>query len=300
MSGTVKIFKDSDTVGRHGLPADFPYLDGVFISSLIDLDFKERASAVYTAVTSRKPDENAFSFLEGVDEPASVVTFDDGLAAVELSDGKTASFYDYVFDKTDLFGMVASVISIVVSVVCDLISGGAIDPSEKVIFACPFNDGLIPLSLLIAKKTGVPIEMICAGDLKPDDSLFGGLYLSQVVEAEIDEVISDFYDEYSYPVDPLSALSLIALDNYLADYDDNSFAVFFALVSPYLYSRRILKDVTGKNEISTDKAERALYLETALDIPDCIKNKKMPPFFNEKPLISAETALTLIKCADKI
>ena len=295
MNKTVKLFKQTINIGGSFLPADFPYFDGVFISSLLDLDFYGRIVAVYEGITKRKLDKKNFEGIKNAQYPASVVSVDDGLNLLELFDGSVADYSDYIFDKSDLLGEISSIIAVFFSAYCDLIESGQLDVGQKFNIALTQSDANFLLALFIAKKIGLPIGVITVATLKPVNVKIKDCFFSSFNENEIDDVISEFFEEYDYPLDVVSAESFIPLVEYVNSYDDERLFLMPALISPYKFTRKVLKAITNKNELSIDKAERLLYNETAMEIPLCIENNKDLKFYAKRKSLAFQDVLQIIK-----
>ncbi|MBR5438824.1 MAG: hypothetical protein IKV61_01205 [Clostridia bacterium] len=295
MSKYIKLFKQSINIGGSFLPADFPYFTEAFISKLCESDFCERITLVYEAVSNRKLSQQAFKNLENAQYPASVVSVDDGLNLIELFDGSNAEYGDYIFDKSDLLGEVSSFIAVLFSAYCDLIESEQLNLGNKFNVALTQSDSTLLLSAFIAKKIGLPISVITIATTKPIKDAIKGCYFYSFSESEIDEVIGDFFDEYDYPLDVVSAESFIPLVSYLSDCDDENLFLMPALVSPYKFTRRVLKAVTGKNEIDVLKAERLLYSETAMEIPSVISSNNNAKFFAKRKSIPLQDVIQIIK-----
>jgi hypothetical protein len=99
------------------------------------------------------------------------------------------------------------------------------------------------------------------------------------------ELYSKLFERVSkdtdYIFDPISIRGLIAEDEYYSDYEDGKVTVVLSLISPYKFARRIYKTLTGKNEISVEKAINGVYNETAIEVPNGIINGETTPFYKE-------------------
>ena len=292
MSKYIKLFNQTTNIGGSFLPADFPYLNEQFISKLCESDFLERITTVYELITNRKLKNNAFNGIKNAQYPASVVSVDDGLTLLELYDGDSADYSDYIFDKSDILGEVASLISVLYSAYCDHVESGQLNLGENFNISLTQSDATFILASCIAKKMGLPISVITVATFKPQKYTFKGLYFLDFNESEIDDVISEFFEEYDYPLDLISAESFIPLVSYLNDYDDGNLFLMPSLVSPYKFTRRVLKAITNKNVLDVEKAERLLYNETAVEVPNAIQNNK---FFAKRNTLSLENVIQILK-----
>ncbi len=288
------INKNYIEVGGYKLPADFKYLEKDYLLSLVNNDFTSNVKEVYSKISGREFNFNCY--VDNLD----IFSLDESICGIDFSNGKNLKYSDFIFDNKDFSGNIYSLISLFVASYIDLVGAEIINMFEEVNFSLPANDGVFVLALYIAKKMGLPIGTIIVGGEKPNNFIIKGLYYSSFSESEVEEILDVFYDEYDTVLDTISTLSICALDSFYNSYDDTNLTVLIILSSPYLFSRKILKVITGKGEIDTLKAIDKLYYETSLEIPECIKNNEVPLYYNEKVILPFETALTLIKTISKV
>ena len=281
--------------GRYKLPAEFPYLTREFITSLSDLTFQERIEKIYFFLSGKKLDETAFSKLDNAEFPLSLVTVDHGLAVLELNDGYSANYIDYIFVNDGGVGEVLSLSSIIISAYVDLVYGGMLNNGET--FNLCFNgaDGRLLLASYVCKLAKLPINTLIIGTDKPVLKTLNDAYIQQLQKGDCEVLISGVFEELDYLLDPVSAVGLVSYDLYYDDYEDDKLTVLLALASPHLFSRQVLKTVSGINEISVEKASEKLSELSALDIPSNIKNKKIQAFFAINSPITLNDALDIIK-----
>ena len=294
MSKYIKLFKQTIKIGGSFLPADFPYFDNAAISNLIGCDFTERVKTVYELITNRKFNSEFLSSVKVAQYPASVVSVDDGVNLLELIDGQSADYTDYIFDKTDLLGKIASIIAVLFSAYCDLVESGQLELNQKFNIALTQNESAFILASIIAKKIGLPIGLITVATLKPVNLKVNDCYFEDFSESEIDDVISEFFEEYDYPLDPISASAFIPLVSFVNDYDDDGVFLMPMLISPYKFSRKVLKAITGKNQLDVSKAERMLYNETAMEIPSVFTSDNTKKFFAKPNIIEFNEVLQVL------
>lgn len=282
-------------VGGYKLPADFKYLDKAFLSGLIGKDFSEKVKSVYSKFSDRIFNFEDFSnFLE-------VSIIDDSICAIDFSTLKNANYNDFIFDNSDLFGQVSSIISYITASYLDLVESNVINLFEEVNFATPLNDGLFMLSLYIAKIIGLPINTVIVGCETPINETLKNVYFDYFSSEEIEDIIGVFYDEYGIAVDFISALSICAMDSYYDNYiDDNRLLVTLLISSPYLFSRKVLKAITGEVELSVSRALEKLYLETSSEIPESIVSNEIPPYYVQKEKLPYNIAISFIKALSKV
>ena len=89
-------------------------------------------------------------------------------------------------------------------------------------------------------------------------------------EEECVDTISDFMDEYGYPLDPHTAVAIKVADENLAD---RPMAVL-STASPYKFPAIVYEAMTGKTENDAFKASEKLQIETAMPIPEQILELK--------------------------
>ncbi len=281
-------------IGGYTLPADFKYLEKDFLISLINKDFAFKVKSVYSKVSLRE-----FSFDLDI-EALQIFSLDDSLCGVDFSTLSNASYLDFIFDKSDLFGQVCSVISLVTASYLDLVEGEVIGLFEEVNFAVPSCDGVLALAVYVAKKIGLPIGALIIGGEKPVDFTVTSVYYSSFTPNEIDDIIDVFYDEFDMVIDPISALAISSMDGYYDKYEDDNLCVFLTVTSPYLFSRRLLKIVTGKGELDVKRAIQKLYFETSLEIPSSIENGKIPSYYVSSELLPFSESISFIKKLSKV
>lgn len=296
----VTIFNENVKIGGYILPTDFAIIDRKLLNDLYNLDFYEGYKRVYELISGRLLTESSFNNLQGLDMPLSVVTFDNNISSLELFDGKNANYNDYILDSSDLFGKICSVVSFLALAYVDLEVSNIIKRGESINIACPSEDFILPLSIFIAKKCGLPIETSIYGSLKNIDIIEKYTYFSKITEDEENELISLFFDDYGYLFDPLSARGFIAQDNFYEDYEDGKHTLILSLVSPYKYSRRIYKVLTGKNELSVEKAIKGVYNLTAMEIPNGMLEGEISPFFAVSDSELEKEVFNLLKNANKV
>ena len=281
-------------VGGYSLPADFQCINTAFLSSLQDMAYFDRIRVIYKHILGAELPKNAFSNLEDAEFPASVVSIDQGLAVLELFDGLSANYTDYIVTESKQSEIVSLTATIISSYV-DLAFGGVINLGDKINLALNGEDGRILLSAYFSKKVGLPIDMILVGANKPVSDVIKGVYFESPLDGDISTLISGLYDELDYLLDPLSAYGLVSYDLYYDDYDDDRVTLLTCLASPYLYSRQVLKHAFSVNEISIDKAIKKLNMLTGIDIPSKIDDNTVQPYFKINSELSCKDAIEIIK-----
>ncbi len=268
---TVNLFNER-LVGRYNLPTDFVSIDDSFLENLIDKDFKLRIKITYEYLTNRKFLKEFEEIFEGEFDVVSVI--DDVLGFMDLSVLENAEFNDFIFDKQDLFGRICSFISVLTATYVELLACEIIVLGEEINLAISGINGFFVLASYIAKRIGLPLNVIICGIEKSVDFTIKSLFLQNFIKNEIEDCIYDFYDEYGYALDENEAVSYIALNEFYNAYDEVNFTLILKENSPYYNARKILKTITGKAVLDNKKAINELFLETAEEIPSVIQNGK--------------------------
>lgn len=284
----------NEKIGGYKLPADFKCLSLDFLKSLTDLSFQERIVSIYQFVLNKTIPETFFESIDLAEYPANVYGVDDEISVLELFDGNTLTFLDYAFGNS-LEEKVSSLAFAIVSAYVDLCDSKIVNFGEKINIVADASNGIIALSLEFAKRIKLPIETLILGVDKLCDSTLKGVYFNASLDGEVEEIISMFYDETDYLLDPVSANGLVAYDYFYSDYEDDKISLLIALNSPYLFARSLLKTITGINEISVDKAIKKLCEFTAIEVPSSIENGGVQPFYKKNNEILVKDALEIIK-----
>ena len=281
-------------VGGYYLPADFQCITLDFLSSLENLSFEDRISSIFTKIFGENLANGVFDALKNSEFPASVISIDQGLAVLELFDGSSASYIDYmpsVSKNTEILFFTAVLISSYV----DLLSGGIIFSGDKINIAFNGDDGRILLSAWFAKKVGLPINVLLVGAENNLDIDLDGVYIETPMDGDISTLISGLYEDTDCLLDPISTYGLVSYDLYYSDYEDDLVTLVIGMASPYLFSRQVLKQAFNINEISIDKAISKLNALTAIDIPLGLQDKTLQPFYKLNTNFSLKNAVEIIK-----
>lgn len=281
-------------IGWYNLPADFQCLDVDYLEGLKDKDFEERINELYYRFTGKSLNSDAFSRIYS-EYPATVVSVDDTICALELFDGKTANYKDYFYDNTSCQGQVVSLAITLISAYIDMVDSEIINMGEKINVALDLSDGRWLLAINLLKYAKLPIDTAIFGVNSPVDSILKGYHFEQVFEGEIEEITKAFFEETDYVLDPISASGMVACDLFYSDYEDDNMTLLVSLVSPFLFARKVLKSLENINEISVDKAIKTLSMITALEIPKQIEDKTLLPFYSNDCDFSLKDALKIIK-----
>ena len=296
----VKLFNENLEIGGYILPTDFVCINESLIKNAQNLDFFDAYKLIYEYISESKLPADAFANLSGVEMPLSIVNFDENLSAVEMFDGKNAVYTDYIVDNSSIFTKICSLVTVFILCYIDMVNLEIINANEKVNFSLPSCDFLIPLSLYVAKKCGLPINKILLGSTGYDSNIVKDFFLSTITEEDENDAISIFFEEEGYLFDPISIRGLIAQEDYYSDYEDNKTTVVLSLISPYLFARRIYKILTYKNELNIQKAINGIYNETAMEIPESLNSGDIEPFYKEPCDNELKDLLNLIKSSNKV
>lgn len=282
-------------IGWYNLPADFQCLDLNYLDSLKDKSFEDRIIDLYSRFTGKILPQNAFENLIDCEFPASVISVDDTICALELYDGKTLNYNDYIYDNSTIHMEVISLAITIISAYVDLFDSEIIEIGENINVACDLSDGRFLLALYLLKYAKLPIETVIFGVKKPIEDIIKGFSFETIMAGECEEITRAFFEETDYVLDPISASGMVACDLFYSDYEDDNITLLISLVSPFLYSRSVLKSIVNINEISVDKAISKLSLLTALEIPKPIEDKTVLPFYTNISDFSVKDALEILK-----
>ena len=285
--------KENIKVGGYDLPADFQCITLDYLKTLTDLGFEDRISSLYNRFTGEDLPKNTLSAVANSEFPASVVDVDQGLAVLELFDGDSASYVDYM-PKTSSNSEIIVFASTLVSAYVDMVEAGIINLGDRINLAFNGDDGRVLLAAHFIKSAGLPINMFIVGADKSVDFQNKNIFIETPMEGDITTLISGLYEETDYLLDPVSTYGFVSYDLYYGDYEDDLVTLLLGMVSPYLYARQTLKHAFNLNEISVDKAISKLNALTAVDIPNCIETKTIQPFHKLDVSFSLKNALEII------
>ena len=281
-------------VGGYYLPADFQCITLDFLSSLENLSFEDRISSIFTKIFGENLPNGVFDALKNSEFPASVISIDQGLAVLELFDGSSASYIDYM-PSVSKYTEILFFTAVLISSYVDLLSGGIIFSGDKINIAFNGDDGRILLSAWFAKKVGLPINVLLVGAENNLDIDLDGVYIETPMDGDISTLISGLYEDTDCLLDPISTYGLVSYDLYYSDYEDDLVTLVIGMASPYLFSRQVLKQAFNINEISIDKAISKLNALTAIDIPLGLQDKTLQPFYKLNTNFSLKNAVEIIK-----
>ncbi|MBR2614079.1 MAG: threonine synthase [Clostridia bacterium] len=100
--------------------------------------------------------------------------------------------------------------------------------------------------------------------------------------------IKNFFEDYDYALDTHTAVAVEVSYGYQSTVETDNALVIVSTASPYKFAADVLKSLTGKEELDPFKASEKLEKETAMPIPDKIKELKNKPIRFTKVLKSEE------------
>lgn len=295
----IKLFKENFEIGGYNLPADFVYLDADFLSSLQSVDYDIRIKKVFELLTN-KPCNDAFLNEVAGSDFLNVYSFDENFCLLDLAGLSNVSYNDYVFCKDNLLTKISSIISVVVASYVEIVVSELISINDNINVVLPCDDGLILLALVVAKRIGVPIDIVIAGTSKKCDYINKYIKISKINDNEIEDLISDYFLEYDVVFDPITAKGVLAFEEYFDDLDNDNLCLVISVSSPYLFSRKVNKAITGRVELDVDRAIQRIYQESSLNIPESIESGIISPYYLEEENIPLEIAIRFIKSIIKI
>ena len=99
-------------------------------------------------------------------------------------------------------------------------------------------------------------------------------------EAETKDTIDNFYDDYSYLLDPHTAVGVTAFFKYLNEvYDDTTPSIVVSTANPYKFPQSVLEASCHVKEDDALKAAKRLSRATSTLIPEAIAS------LDEKPVL---------------
>ena len=110
-------------------------------------------------------------------------------------------------------------------------------------------------------------------------------------EAETKETIDNFYDDYSYLLDPHTAVGVTAFFKYMNEvYDDTTPTVVVSTASPYKFPQSVLDASCHIKEDDAIKAAKRLARLTSTEIPDAIASLNDKPVLHDAVVEKSEIA----------
>ena len=286
----IKVFNENIEVGGLQIPADFKYISSNFINSFTSLSYFERVNAVCSLLTDTTVNLTDFNALKGVEYPASIMPISENFAVVELFDGENANYLDYVISGNNSLLKISSIIALILSSYVDLIELNLINYGDKINVAISDTDGLFVLSTYIAMKIGVPINAVIIGSTTLKNDIKNGIFTYNLDATDVADCLYNFFYDYDYILDSLSAKSILALEFYNEDNGEN-FTLSFAYFSPYYDSVNLVEIITGKKIANENKACQILYEETAIDMPTTVNKANFLNYNNLKLPITIDNLL---------
>ena len=99
-------------------------------------------------------------------------------------------------------------------------------------------------------------------------------YADYCEEEDCMETIGDIFEEYGYVLDTHTAVAMYTAMNYKAFENENKPLIILSTASPYKFAQNVLKAITGKTIKEAFKASDMLEMETAMPVPNQIKELK--------------------------
>ena len=110
-------------------------------------------------------------------------------------------------------------------------------------------------------------------------------------EAETKETIDNFYDDYSYLLDPHTAVGVTAFFKYMNEvYDDTTATVVVSTASPYKFPQSVLDASCHIKEDDAIKAAKRLARLTSTEIPEAIASLNDKPVLHDQVVDKSEIA----------
>lgn len=117
-------------------------------------------------------------------------------------------------------------------------------------------------------------------------------YADYTDEGDCKQVISEFFDEFGYVLDPHTAVAVDVAKEFLADTDNKNSTVVLSTASPYKFAHDVLSAIMGKAPADAFKSAYKLNEETAFPIPEQIlalkeKERRFSKVIDRKDTVKA-------------
>ncbi len=289
----MKVFKNDIKIGGYTIPADFKCLSLEFLSGLLDLEFNDRVKLVYKHFTGNELTDTAFNSLVNAEYPATANVLSDNLVVIELFDGKTLSYEDYIFNKTDIVTEFYSFLTLITVSYLNLVDTGVIELGDKIKLALPSFEGYICLASYVLSKIGLPIYKIAVGGEYFSVDKIDNISLYNVDYDIIEDYLYYLFEDYDYVIDLTAGVSLIPADDFVNE-NDGLFTVIFAFISPYYDAINVYNCIANAREKNTNNAIKKLYEETAFEIPNDILNGEIKPTYKYRLSVEFENLIKFL------
>ncbi len=114
-------------------------------------------------------------------------------------------------------------------------------------------------------------------------------------EGETKDTIDNFYDDYSYLLDPHTAVGVTAFFKYLDEvYDDTTPTVVVSTASPYKFPQSVLEASCHVTEKDPIKAAKRLSKMTSTEIPEAIAGLNDKPILHNKVVDKADIPVSVL------
>lgn len=107
-------------------------------------------------------------------------------------------------------------------------------------------------------------------------------------EDEAIEAIEKFFEDYSYPLDPHTAVAAGCWLNYRKKTGSQTPTVLVSTANPYKFPQDVLFSLTGDDVRDSFRACKKLFNQTAMEIPESILELKTKPKLHQKILPAQE------------
>jgi threonine synthase len=154
------------------------------------------------------------------------------------------------------------------------------------------NDTLTAERMALLKSEGR--YTISENELKEMSKLFYGNFSD---EDDTIETIQEFFEDYSYPLDPHTGVAVSVYNKYSRDAEKNTKTIIVSTASPYKFPQDVLFSITGDYCGDSFRSIKKLYKETALDIPESLLNLKSKPQLHRQVISGGEIKEAVLKLA---
>jgi hypothetical protein len=270
LNNKIKILNKNIEIGGALFPADFSMISSKFLSSLYGSTPNQKIVKIYEQLTSESVSKEVELRLEKIEEIISLSYIDDDLIVADFSNNLSLSINELIIENRTFYHEICSMVAVIFTLYSTLVEEGYINENESINIASSYENYLLTLSLIICKKLSLNINVILLGsNSKNLDKEF--IYIKSDNAENFTTFYNEFFEDFGVVLDEISSLSLIGVNNYFFEYEDDTKTVILSLNSPYLSPNFCLKKLTNKEYFDNNLAVKKLNEITCIEIPKALK-----------------------------
>ncbi len=270
LSKKIKILNENLQIGGALFPADFSMISSQFLSTLNGCLPNKKLIKLYEQLTSETVSKEVELRLEKIEEIISLSYIDDDLIIADFSNNLKLSITELIIENRTFYHEICSIVSIIFTLYSTLVEEGYIEENESINIASSFENYALTLSLIICKKLSLNVNVILLGsNSKNLDKDY--MYIKSDNAENFTTFYNEFFEDFGVVLDEISSLSLIGVNNYFLEYDDDTKTVILSLNSPFLSPNFCLKKLTNKEYLDKGLAIKRLNEITCIEIPNSLK-----------------------------